>query len=122
MIGVIAYVARIVPRAFDGAYKIEHYTINGTPQPLGPGQYGRDPMLYIEVRNSTVLSLNGKNTVGTYAIDQATQEITWTEDITQPDEVSKGKCQTNGDEMTLRVERGTDDVELLLKRIAKHTG
>jgi hypothetical protein len=40
MIGMIIFVGRIFPRTYDGAYKIERYAINGTPQALSPGKYG----------------------------------------------------------------------------------
>ena len=117
MIGLIMYVARISPRFLDGEYKIERYAINGTPQTLSPGKYGTDAMMYLEVRNSTLLSLNGMNTIGGFTIDPTKQAFVWTPDSKEPDTVMNGTFQTNGDELTLKGKIGSDDLEIMLKRV-----
>lgn len=101
----------------EGAYKIERYSINGTPRPLSAGEYGKDPKMYFEFGNFSLLSLDGKNTRGSYSFNKEQREFTWTPDKKNPDSVLKGTYQINGDEMTLRGKQGADDVEIGLRRV-----
>jgi hypothetical protein len=74
-------------------------------------------MLYLEVRNSLVFSLNGRNTTGSF--DPSKQEFAWTPDSQAPDTVVKGTFESVGDEMTLKGTKGSDNIEIMLQRVGK---
>ncbi|HEY2846198.1 MAG TPA: hypothetical protein VGI80_00175 [Pyrinomonadaceae bacterium] len=121
MMGVVILEKRYNPRPYEGAYTIERYSVNGVPQPVGPGQFGMGPTMYLEIRDLLVLSLNGKNTMGKYTIDPATRAFSWTPDPKAPDVVVNGTYETTGNEITLIGTNGTDSLEYILKRISSGT-
>ena len=116
-VGLLAYLTSTLTSHQEGVYKIERYSMNGVPRTLSAGKYGRDPLIYFELGNNLVESLDGQHTRGNYTFNTEKQEFTLTADRKNPDAVLKGTYQTDGDEMTLRGKQGTDDVEIILRRV-----
>ena len=98
-----------------GAYKVSEFILNGDTLKIGEGKYTKDPMLFFEFNNVSILSLDSTSYWGSYSMKSDSIFITLSKDFKN---IKKIKAIISND---FKLVKGTTDkgeqVEINMSRV-----
>lgn len=98
-----------------GAYKVSEFILNGDTLKIGEGKYTKDPMLFFEFNNVSILSLDSTSYWGSYSMKSDSIFITLSKDFKN---IKKIKATISND---FKLVKGTTDkdeqVEINMSRV-----